>query len=203
MGCNCKNKNIQNESNPQPPAPIDEISETQRFEFRKEEIKKEGGLKEKLTMMQTFATAIASRGFANEKVTTPIKQLRVLSCFGNQAQGGVLPPCEHLKKSTTEGKFYCGGCGCGDRKGTWLVSEGDEYSKLDYPRLTCPLQMPGFSNYEKSKPDESTMPITRRYYIEQLSYKEIDKIPVKTHEPPIPSQKVSEEKTKNTEENKT
>ncbi len=181
MGCNCKNKNNQNKS-----------EEPNQPEFRKEEIKKEGAVKEKLTMMQSFASAIASRGFGNEKVTIPMKQLRVVSCFGNKEQGGVLPPCEYLKQSSTPGKFFCGGCGCGDRKGTWLLAQDEEYSKLDYPRLSCPLQMPGFSNYEKSKPDEANAPITRRYYIEQLPYKEIEKVPVKTHEPPI-QQKPAEE----------
>ena len=183
MGCNCnKNKKIT-------PAPAPEPSTTQQPTFRQEEIKKPENLvesvKQKMTMMQTFASAIACRGFNNEKVTIPMKQLRVASCFGNQAQGGVLPPCEHLKQSTTPGKFFCGGCGCGDRKGTWLVAEGDEYSKLDYPRLSCPLQMPGFSNYEKSKPDEANSPITRRFYIEQLPYTEIEKIQVKTFDPPV------------------
>ena len=71
------------------------------------------------------------------------------------------------------------------------MAEGDEYSKLDYPRLNCPLQMPGFSNYEKSKPDEATTPITRRYYIEQLPYSEIEKISVKTHNPPVKTQEPS------------
>jgi hypothetical protein len=178
MGCNCnKNKTQQT------------VQNNESVTFRKEEIKKPETLaqsvKQKMTMMQTFASAITSRGFNNEKVSIPMKQLRVVSCFGNKEQGGVLPPCEHLKESTTAGKFYCGGCGCGDRKGTWLVAEGDEYSKLDYPRLACPLQMPGFSNYEKSKPDEANIPITRRYYIEQLAYTEIEKIPVKTYDPPI------------------
>jgi hypothetical protein len=181
MGCNCKNKNkTTQEQNPAP-----ENTQQEQVSFRKEEIKKESGIKEKLTMMQSFATAIASRGISNEKVTIPMKQLRVASCFGNQNQGGILPPCEHLKQSQTPGKFFCGGCGCGDRKGTWLISEGDEYSKLDYPKLSCPLQMPGFSNYSKSKPDEANAPITRRYYIEQMAYKDIEKIPVKTHEAPI------------------
>jgi hypothetical protein len=49
--------------------------------------------------------------------------------------------------------------------------------------------MPGFSNYEKSKPDEANAPITRRYYIEQMAYKEIEKVAVKTHEPPVTPQK--------------
>jgi hypothetical protein len=44
--------------------------------------------------------------------------------------------------------------------------------------------MPGFTNYEKSKDDESIEPITRRYYIENMSYTEIDQIPVTTPEPP-------------------
>lgn len=185
MGCNCnKNKTQTNQQ-----------TTTEPISFRKEEIRKPEtlteGIKHKMTMMQSFASAIASRGFNNEKVTIPMKQLRAASCFGNQNQGGDLPPCEHLKQSTTEGKFYCGGCGCGDKKGTWLVAEGDEYSKLDYPRLNCPLQMPGFSNYEKSKPDEATTPITRRYYIEQLPYSEIEKIPVKTHNPPVKTQEPS------------
>jgi hypothetical protein len=183
MGCNCRNKNNGNNEN--------QAENSEQVTFRKDEIKKESAIKEKLTMMQSFATAIASRGFGNEKVTIPMKQLRVLSCFGNKNQGGVLPPCEYLKDSSTPGKHYCGGCGCGDKKGTWLVSDGDEYSKLDYPRLSCPLQMPGFSNYEKSKPDEGNAPITRRFYIEQMAYKDVEKIPVKTHEPPIPPKEES------------
>jgi hypothetical protein len=178
MGCNCKNKNNDNGDNNQQP------QQNQQPDFRKEEVIPQTGLKQKLTMMQSFAMAITSRGMNNEKVTKPIKQLRVLSCFGNQGQGGILPPCEHLKRSTTDGKFFCGGCGCGDRKGTWLNASEDEYSKLDYPKLNCPLQMPGFSNYQKAKDDESVTPITRRYYIEQLPYTEIDKINVTTHEPP-------------------
>lgn len=190
MGCSCnKNKNNQNGA----PMNNENKQTAEELLFRKAEIKPESGLRQKLTMMQSFASAITSRGLNNEKVTKPMKQLRVLSCFGNKSQGGVLPPCEHLKESKTDGKFYCGGCGCGDRKGTWLVGGGEEYSKLDYPRLNCPLQMPGFTNYEKSKPSEAITPVTRRYYIEQLSYKDIEGIPVTTHEPPI--KPTEEEKT--------
>ena len=59
MGCGC-NKN-KNKNNDQP------ANGTQQpVEFRKAEpIKKEGGIKEKMTMMQSFASAIASRGFNN------------------------------------------------------------------------------------------------------------------------------------------
>lgn len=138
------------------------------------------GIKDKLSMVQNFATALASRSINNKKINTPIKQLRVLSCFGNQNSGGVLPPCEHLKESeVSEGKHYCGACGCGDKKMTWLVQKSDNYSKLDYPKVACPLQMPGFSNYVISTPDESEEPITRKYYIENVNYKEIQNLPVK------------------------
>lgn len=148
------------------------------------------GIKQKLSMVQSFAVALASRNFGNKKINTPIKQLRVLSCFGNQDQGGILPPCEHLIDSDVgEGKNYCGACGCGDKKTTWLVQEADEYSKLDYPKLACPLQMPGFTNYVVSTPDEAEEPVTRKYYIENVDYKEIRKVPVKIGEQPAPPPK--------------
>jgi len=138
------------------------------------------GLKKKLSMIQSFASALASRNLNNQKANKPIKQLRVLSCFGNQGSGGLLPPCEHLLESKTEeGKHYCGACGCGDTKRTWLIQEADEYSKLDYPKVACPLNMPGFTNYIVSTPDEADEPITRKYYIENVDYEVIEKIPVK------------------------
>ena len=148
---------------------------------------KKKSIKEKLNMAKTFADAIVSRGLGNKKTDTITKQLRVISCFGD---GGELPPCEYLRESKTSGKYFCGGCGCGDRKGTWLVAEGDEYSKLDYPKLSCPLQMPGFTNYEKSEPDESEDPVTRRYYIEEMKEDRIKKVSVNIHEePPKPENK--------------
>jgi len=178
------------------------IQNDENIEFRKEEIKKQNIVQKKLNMMQTFASAITSRGLKNEKVTKPIKQLRVLSCFGDKEQGGVLPPCEHLKNSKTPGKHFCGGCGCGDRQGTWLISDGDRYSKLDYPRLACPLQMPGFSNYEQAKPEEGISPITRRFYIEGYPYEKLDKISVTTFEPPpIKNKEEKSEQKENTTQN--
>ena len=150
----------------------------------KENLEKQAGKPGALSMMKSFAMSMASRGLKNNKVATAEKQLRVLSCFGNQHTGGELPPCEYLRDSTEEGKHYCGGCGCGDRKGTWLVADGDEYSKLDYPRLNCPLKMPGFTNYEPSQPDEAIDPVTRRYYIENIPYEELQKVSVTTPETP-------------------
>lgn len=173
MGCGCnKDKNMSENNN-------------NDNNFRKQEIKPESNpIAKKLNMIQSFATALTSRGLKNEKVSKATKQLRVLSCFGNRGDGGVLPPCEHLKQSSTPGKHYCGGCGCGDRKGTWLVAQGDEYSKLDYPKLNCPLNMPGFTNYTPATPDEAISPITRRHYIENMQYKDIEKVKVNIFDPP-------------------
>ena len=127
------------------------------------------GLRKKLSMVQSFAVALASRNINNKKINAPIKQLRVLSCFGNENDGGVLPPCEHLLESQSgKGKNICGACGCGDTSRTWLVAKSDEYSKLDYPKLACPLQMPGFTNYLVSSSDEADEPVTRKYYIENV-----------------------------------
>jgi len=159
MGCGCnKNKN-----NP---------------EFKPQQQTPQGILSKKLGMVQSFATAMASRGLSNNKVNKATKQLRVLSCFGNKHLGGELPPCEHLKESQTPGKHYCGGCGCGDKPATWLMAEGDNYSKLDYPKLNCPLNMPGFSNYQNSKPEEAKEPVTRRHYIENIDFNKVLNIPV-------------------------
>lgn len=164
----------------------------------KENLEKQMGKPGALSMMKSFAMSMASRGLTNKKVSKAEKQLRVLSCFGNENDGGELIPCEYLKDSSSEGKHFCGGCGCGDRKGTWLMSEGEEYSKLDYPRLNCPLKMPGFTNYEPSLPDEAEEPVTRRYYIENIEYENLQKVKVSLPETPEDVQKVldSEEDSK-------
>ena len=144
-------------------------------------------LSEKIGMAKNFAKSILSRGLNNNKTDKTTKQLRVISCFG---EGEDLIPCEYLKISKKdESKYFCGGCGCGDKKGTWLTAEGDEYSKLDYPKLACPLQMPGFTNYEESEPDEAESPVTRRYYIEMMTPEDIQKVEVRVHDVPSPPEK--------------
>lgn len=181
-------------------APVNQATQQpEPIQFKKREVINPETIKEqlgrKIGMVQSFATALASRGVNNNKINKPTKQLRVLSCFGNQHQGGQLPPCEYLRNSGTPGKHYCGGCGCGDKPHTWLMAQGEEYSKLDYPKLQCPLHMPGFSNYEPSKPEESTPPITRRFYIENIDYKEVDNISVslpQKEEPPAPNSESSQ-----------
>ncbi len=137
------------------------------------------GIKKAFSMVQNFAIALTSRSLNNKKINKPIKQLRVLSCFGNENIGGELPPCEHLKQSKIDPtKYICGGCGCGDRKQTFLMAESDEYSKLDYPKVACPIQMPGFTNYVVSTSDEAEEPVTRKHYIENIDYKDINGVPV-------------------------
>jgi len=180
-GCGCGKKNLP----PTPPVENPPQNNTETPQFRTAEAP-DAGIKKKLTMIQSFATAMASRGISDNKVHKAEKQLRVLSCFGNRHENGVLPPCEHLKKSTVqEGQYYCGACGCGDKKMTWLLSNSDEYSKLDYPKLSCPLSMPGFSNYNESENHESQQPITRKYYIENMNYQDVAKVEVSLPEAPI------------------
>jgi len=152
-------------------------------EFKTREIENPDGM---FKMAKSFVSALASRGVQNNKVSIELKQLRVLSCFGNKNTGGQLPPCEFLRKSKTEGKFFCGGCGCGDKPMTWLNAAETEYSKLDYPKVNCPLQMPGFNNYTESSPEEAISPITRRYYIENMQFEDIQSVSVTTPEAPNP-----------------
>lgn len=94
--------------------------------------------------MVMFAASLASRGFKNNKIDEKTKQLRALSCFGD----GTIKKCPFLRESKINGYFYCGKCGCGDNKNTWLMKESEQYSKLDYPVLNCPVKMPGFTNYD-------------------------------------------------------
>jgi hypothetical protein len=163
MSCGC-NKNKQNGP-----------------EFRQEPTPQTSIFK-KIGMVQSFASALASRGISDNKIPQSGKQLRVLSCFGNQNTGGELTPCQHLKESSTPGKHFCGGCGCGDKPHTWLMADEQTYSKLDYPKLNCPLNMPGFTNYKPSNPDEANEPISRKYYIENIDYAQIASISVSTPE---------------------
>jgi hypothetical protein len=97
-----------------------------------------------LKQIMSYAMAMASRGLNNQKIDLFTKQLRYISCYGD----GTIPPCSFLKKSDKSNFFYCGKCGCGDNPGTWLVKNAEEYSKLDYPILECPVKMPGFTNYD-------------------------------------------------------
>jgi hypothetical protein len=102
--------------------------------------------------MVMFAVSLASRGLSSKKIDEPTKQLRALSCFGY----GDIPACPYLMESKIPGKHYCGKCECGDHRHTWLLKDSKEYSKLDYPRLNCPIFMPGFSNYDPNRYESKT-----------------------------------------------
>lgn len=172
-------------------------------QFRTVEVDNTSVISRKIGMIQSFAMSLTSRGLNEKKINKATKQLRVLSCFGDKHMGGVLPPCEHLKNSKTDGQYYCGGCGCGDKPGTWLVSNGTDYSKLDYPKLNCPITMPGFTNYVPSKPDEAVSPITRKYFIENINFEDLNKMPVTLPEMPEKMKQAMEEREKKMEEMKT
>jgi len=110
---------------------------------------------------RSFGRSVVSRGFKNKKAKEETKNLRVLSCHGSEELG--LMPCSERKNSTKfEGSFYCGACGCGDKQGTQLINltikEKEQYSKLDYPRVSCPLKMPGFGTYIPSEKGVSENP---------------------------------------------
>jgi hypothetical protein len=101
---------------------------------------------------KSFGQSMVSRGLNNKKCKPETKELRHLSCHGD----ATLSPCSERKESSLfPGSFYCGACGCGDKKGTQLVNitvQGTEnYSKLDYPVVSCPLKMPGFKTYVSSE----------------------------------------------------
>lgn len=117
---------------------------------------------EQKNMMQkaaAFASSVASRGVTNKKAEKEVKELRQLSCHGD----ATLAPCSQRKPSAKfEGSFFCGACGCGDKQGTQLVDltikDKENYGKLDYPKVWCPLNMPGFQPYKPTseEPPEAT-----------------------------------------------
>lgn len=123
---------------------------------------------------KTFVEAVASKGLSGKRCSDDTKKLRILSCHGDSE----LPPCSERKNSDKYAdSFYCGACGCGDKKGTQLVNitiGGEiQYSKLDYPKVSCPLKMPGFTDYVESKTGVSENSrkknIEQRYGVEYIS----------------------------------
>lgn len=125
---------------------------------------------------KSYADAVMSRGLSNKECSKETKVLRLLSCHGEDSE--ILPPCSERRASKKyEGSFYCGACGCGDKKGTQLVNitiqGADHYSKLDYPRVSCPLKMPGFTDYVSSKDGVSEnnrkKEIENRYGVEYIT----------------------------------
>lgn len=121
-----------------------------------------------LNKAKSFTEAMLSRGINNNKAPEQTISLRVLSCNGD---GADLAPCpRRMDSAKFPGSHYCGACGCGDKQLTQLTpfKNGDkmvEYTKLHYPKVTCPLEMPGFSNYKSSGENPKTAN-DRKLYIE-------------------------------------
>lgn len=129
-----------------------------------------------ITKAASYADSIISKGLSKKECSAETKNLRVLSCHGDGTEN--LPPCSERKNSDKfPGSFYCGACGCGDKKGTQLMNitiNGEkQYSKLDYPRVSCPLKMPGFTDYQKSQSGVSNnsrkKEIENRHGVEYIS----------------------------------
>ncbi len=124
---------------------------------------------------KSLAQAITSRGLSNNKASPETIILRDLSCHGD-INGTLLPCSERRDSEKYPGSFYCGSCGCGDKKMTQLVNLSingkTQYSKLDYPKVSCPLKMPGFTDYVPSEDGVSEnnrkKEIESRYGIEYI-----------------------------------
>jgi hypothetical protein len=123
-----------------------------------------------LDKAKSFAKSYISRGLTNKKAENITKSLRILSCHGDE----MLQPCPFRNKSKNfEDSYYCGICGCGDKESTQLVNlknenGTDKYSKLDFPKVYCPMTMPGFSNYEPQDRDAQASQNFRKLAIEDI-----------------------------------
>ena len=96
---------------------------------------------------KNMAKSYASKGLSGKRADEDIVEIRSMSCHG---LGDInLPPCEFRGTSEeNEGRHYCLECGCGDRQATWLNAlNEDDYTKLHFPSVVCPLNMPGFTNF--------------------------------------------------------
>jgi len=104
-----------------------------------------------------LAVASISRGLVDRKAGSELKDMREISCHGSEELN--LPPCDGRMQSTKfKDSFICGPCECGDFEHTQLKNLSDEhYCKLDYPRVFCPKQMPGFSNFTPLTISENDM----------------------------------------------
>jgi len=129
-----------------------------------------------LSKAKSYAEAVVSRGLNDKECSPETKQLRLMSCHGDGTE--TLPPCADRKNSNKfEGSFFCGACGCGDKKSTQLINitvNGEkQYSKLDYPKVSCPLKMPGFTDYQPSQSGVSEnfrkKEIETRYSVEYIT----------------------------------
>jgi glycosyltransferase involved in cell wall biosynthesis len=95
-------------------------------------------------ILSTALDAVGINGTSGERVSEEIYKQRKLSCFGDSSLG--VAPCSRLYNAGKRG-YFCGSCGCGKQDLARLDADTpDEYTKLHYPQLECPLKRKGFSN---------------------------------------------------------
>jgi hypothetical protein len=105
------------------------------------------------------------------KVPAYIKQIRKVSCNGGM---GITAPCQfRVESKKNKGSFVCGACGCGDKQSVFVSGHVPGFEKLDYPYVSCPASMPGFSNYlsseEEVRPDRRKQSIEAKFGPEMLA----------------------------------
>lgn len=105
------------------------------------------------------------------KVPAFVKEIRQVSCNGDN---GAIKPCDfRVRSKTAEGAFVCGACGCGDRESVFVGGPVPKFEKLDYPYISCPASMPGFSNYlssaDESNPSERKVAIETKFGQEAIA----------------------------------
>ena len=118
----------------------------------------EGDASTKITFgkVGSFLRSSWSKGFTGKRTDDKTKYLRTVSCHGDVSLD--ISPCEWRRESEhAEGIYFCGRCGCGDKPKTWLNGPEGEYTKLDYPQVVCPLQMPGFTNHKPYGQEDSDL----------------------------------------------
>jgi len=106
--------------------------------------------------VKNFGKSVTSRALQGKAEESTIK-LRVLSCHGDD---NMLPCPYRADSDVREGAKYCTACGCGDKPRAFLNNpdDPDAYTKLHYPWVSCPVKMPGFSDYVsvENQPSEIT-----------------------------------------------
>lgn len=116
--------------------------------------------------VKLFTKSLLSRLISpTGKVPAFVKETRKVSCNGDDV---AIKPCDfRVKSKIAAGAFVCGACGCGDRESVFVGGPVPEFEKLDYPYISCPASMPGFSNYlssaDESNPSERKVAIETKF----------------------------------------
>lgn len=138
-------------------------------------------LGEKVKNFGKSMTSRMTKGRAEDSVV----RLRVLSCHGDDE----VVSCPYRKPSNVkEGFYYCDACGCGDKPRAFLNNPDDPkaYTKLHYPWVSCPVHMPGFSDY---KPYSDEEPETINKLKEGMERKKLIEVILKEKNTTIPPAK--------------